>query len=85
MIESRAQIEAEKLDQILGTHLVPADRLREDDFDGYFRQRREALCQLVESAIGKPVQRDIDEGYAEEDSASFEAEGLIENTLSEIE
>lgn len=85
VIESRAQIEAQQLDQILGTHLVPADRLREDDFDGYFRQRREALCQLVESAIGKPVQRDIDEGYAEEDSASFEAEGLIENTLSEIE
>jgi len=85
VIENRAQIEAEKLDQILGTHLVPADRLREDDFDGYFRQRREALCRLVESAIGKPVQRDIDEGYAEEDSASFEAEGLVEDTLSEIE
>ncbi|MFD6858157.1 DUF262 domain-containing protein [Rhodococcus sp. NPDC060090] len=85
VIEKRAQIGTEKLDQVLATHLVPADRLREDDFDGYFRERRESLCRLVESAIGKPVQRDIDEGHAEEDSASFEAEDLIEDTTPPIE
>ena len=86
VIENRAQIGAEKLDQVLGTHLVPASRLRKDDFDGYFRQRREALCELVESAIGKPVQRDIEEGHAEEDSASFEAEGLAaEETAPQVE
>ncbi|WP_030167922.1 MULTISPECIES: DUF262 domain-containing protein [Actinomycetes] len=80
VIEKRAQIDHDKLDQILGTHLVPAQRLRENDFNGYFRERREALCTLVESATGKPVQRDIEEGHAEEDSASFEADGLSEET-----
>lgn len=85
VIENRAQIGTERLDQLLGTHLVPAYRLRKDDFDGYFSERRESLCQLVESAIGKPVQRDIGEGHAEEDSASFAAEDLIEDAASPIE
>ena len=85
VIEKQAQIGHDKLDQILGTHLVPAQRLRENDFSGYFRQRREALCTLVESATGKPVQRDIEEGHAEEDSASFEADGLSEETAPVID
>lgn len=74
VIESRAQIDSSRLDEILATHLVPGDRLRSDDFDGYFRARREALCLLVEDAIGKSVQRDVDGGFAEEDSAQFELE-----------
>jgi hypothetical protein len=47
--------------------------------------RRESLCQLVESAIGKAVQRDIDEGFAEEDSAQFEPEDLVEERTEENE
>jgi hypothetical protein len=43
-----------------------------------FATRRESLCQLVEAAIGKTVQRDIDQGFAEEDSAQFELEGLVD-------
>lgn len=78
VIEQRAQIEADKLAKLLGSHLVPAEALRIDDFDGYFTKRREALCQLVESAIGKSVQRDIDQGLAEEDSAHFEVDDLLE-------
>jgi hypothetical protein len=81
VIEQRAQIETDKLDALLGSHLVWADTLRSDDFDGYFTKRREALCQLVEAAIGKAVQRDIDQGFAEEDSAQFEPEELIEEPI----
>jgi hypothetical protein len=77
-IESRAQVDCIRLDELLGTHLVPARHLRADDFDGYFAVRRESLCQLVEAAIGKAVQRDIDQGYAEEDSAQFGREDLFE-------
>jgi hypothetical protein len=82
VIEQRAQIETDKLDALLGSHLVPAASLRADDFDGYFTKRREALCQLVEAAIGKSVQRDIDEGYAEEDSAQFEPEELVDESVT---
>lgn len=79
-IEQRAQIEANKLDQLLGSHLVPAEALRADDFDRYFTTRREALCQLVEVAIGKSVQRDIDQGFAQEDSSAFEQEDFMEES-----
>lgn len=79
IIEDRAQIDSQRLDQLLATHRVPAEHLRADDFEGYFAARRESLCQLVEAAIGKAVQRDIDQGFADEDSAQFEIEDLGED------
>lgn len=79
VIESRAQIGSERVDELLATHRIPAGQLRGDDFDAYFAARRESLCRLVEEAIGKPVQRDIDQGLAEEDSSRFEPDDLIED------
>lgn len=74
VIEGRAQIDNARLDEVLATHHIPAAHLRANDFDAYFAARREALCQLVEGVIGKAVQRDIDQGYADEDSSQFEQE-----------
>jgi hypothetical protein len=79
VIEKRAAVDSDRLDQLLGTHLVPAELLRADDFDSYFLNRRELLCQLVEQAIGKPVQRDIGDGHAEEDSIQFAPEQFVED------
>jgi len=39
-VARKAQITAEHLDALLGTHLVPVAELRADDFDGFFRARR---------------------------------------------
>jgi len=72
VIQKRAQIDEATLDKLLESHLVPATRLREDDFDGFFATRRESLCLLVEKAMGKAVPRDVDAGAAEEDSAQFD-------------
>lgn len=72
VIETRAQIDSTHLDGLVATHLIPAELLRQDHFENFFRARRESLCELVENAIGKAVQRDIDLGFAEEDSAQFE-------------
>lgn len=77
VIESRAQIDGDHLDHLLTTHLVPATHLRGDDFDAYFADRRESLCQLVEHAIGKSVQRDVAQGLAEEGSEHFELDDLL--------
>lgn len=77
VVERKAQITPEHLDRLLATHLMPEADLRADDFDAFFAVRREALCQLVEKAMGKAVPRDLDQGAAEEDSSQFE--------LSEIE
>lgn len=84
-IEMRAQVDAAHLDERLATHLVPAGPLRADDFDVYFRVRRESLCKLVEAAIGKAVQRDIDQGFADEDSTHFEADELADDVIPETE
>lgn len=75
-IEMRAQVSSARLDELLGSHLVPAEHLRSNNFDAYFSARREALCQLVEAAIGKSVQRDVDGGHGGEDSAHFALEEL---------
>ncbi len=83
VIESRAQIDKSRLDELLATHRIPAGQLRSDAFDAYFVARRESLCQLVEAAIGKTVQRDIGEGHAEEDSAQFEADEIREDPATE--
>lgn len=77
VIQRKAQISANGLDQLLEGHLVPARLLRADDFDGFFVARRERICKLVERAMGKAVPRDIEQGMSEEDSTQFE--------LSEIE
>jgi hypothetical protein len=54
-----------------------------DTFDTYIAARRESLCQLVEAAIGKAVQRDIGQGFAEEDSSQFEPDELLQGTATE--
>ena len=84
VIEKRAQISPDVLDALLGSHAVPADRLRADDFHGFFKARRESLCALVEAAMDKPVPRDVEEGRAEEDSAQFDA-GEVTETLEEVD
>ncbi|HHU44243.1 MAG TPA: DUF262 domain-containing protein [Actinomycetales bacterium] len=74
-IEARAEIEPEKLDGILAGHFIDPDTLRADDFERFFRARRNALCGLIERTLDKAVQRDISQGIApEEDSAQFESE-----------
>lgn len=84
LIESKAQISPDSLDALLEAHLVPAELLRQDDFDAYFAERRERLCQLVEKAIGKAVPRDLDKGEAGEDSAQFE-ESEVTEMLDELD
>jgi hypothetical protein len=73
-LETRAQIPSALLDGLLDSHLVSASALRNDDFDGFFTARRERLCQLIEKAMGKAVQRDVDEGHSTEGSEQFEPE-----------
>ena len=68
---------------MIATHRIQPELLRADDFDGYFRTRRESLCQLVEAAIGKAVQRDIDQGFSDEGSAQFEpGDALVEDSFA---
>lgn len=47
------------IDANLSPHQVDPALLWSDDFEGFFADRRERLCRLVEAALGKPVTRDI--------------------------
>ena len=63
---------------------MPAEDLRNDDFAAFFVNRREALCELVEVAMGKSVPRDVDQGTSGEDSSQFE-KSEMEELREEIE
>lgn len=71
-IEDKAGLDSAALDDIIAGHLIDPAALRADDFEGFFARRREDLCQLIEKALGKTVQRDISHGEAQEDSAHFD-------------
>lgn len=75
-LEKKAQITAPHLDSLIETHLVPIDPLRIDDFDAFFIERRELLCELIEGAMGKAVPRDLDQGSPDEDSTHFDSARL---------
>ena len=71
-IEKQAKIDTPRLDSVLGTHLVDPQAMRASGFDPYFTRRREALVRLIEKAMGKVVQRDIEAGKPEEASDYFD-------------
>jgi len=72
-IEKQARISPPALDDILRTHVVDPSAMRSSDFDAYFARRRDALVGLVEQAMGKAVQRDVEAGQPEESIGHFDA------------
>lgn len=85
VIEERSGQAPDDLDAILATHAVPAPALRADDFEAFFATRRAHLCDLVEAAIGKPVQRDVEAGRADEGSAHFDAAALVDDFVTDAD
>lgn len=59
-LEASAGVSPDELDQIVGAHLIDTAALRAADFDSFFLARRQALLALVEQAMGKRAQRDVD-------------------------
>ena len=54
-LEWRGGIAPETLNRILATHLISTETLRADDFEAFFEARREALVELIRTAMGKTV------------------------------
>jgi len=48
-------ITSERQDQILRSHLIDVDALRNDDFETFFNNRKEALLRRIEAATGKTI------------------------------
>jgi hypothetical protein len=69
-------IAPDKLDGFLRSNLIDPAKLRSDDFDGFMRDRKERLLDLIERATGRPVYRgeEQEEGeIAESDDDALEA------------
>lgn len=52
-IQRDARIKPNKLDQILESHLIKPNLLRENNFDSVFKDRESKLIELIKSAMGK--------------------------------
>lgn len=81
-IEKESQAPAELINQVIEEHAINPGLLWADDFDEFFRQRREALCKLVETAILKPVTRDVIDGERGDESSE---DGLLSSLEQEDE
>ena len=54
-LERNHNIGAESLNTYLASHQISVEAIRNDDFDTYFKRRRNALLDLIEQATGKHV------------------------------
>ena len=57
-IQKDAGINNRAMDEILASHLISADALRADDFWGFYEDRKNALLNAIEEAMGKEVIRE---------------------------
>jgi hypothetical protein len=78
VVAKKAGVSDELLASLLEGHLVSYELLAADNFDGFFADRREQLCKLIEKATGRDVQRDLADGAG--DGAEPDANGA--NDLS---
>ena len=74
-IEQRFGLSAETLDDILKTHLIEPEHLRNDDFEAFFNARLEALSEVVSKAMGKPVAKEQGSNEEERDVEDLEEDG----------
>lgn len=58
------------MDRILRSHRIDPDALRRNDYDAFFRHRKEALLGMIERVTGKSVARDVEEPVEDEELAA---------------
>ena len=73
-IQEEAGIDNVKMDEILDSHLIFGEALREDDFEKFFDIREAALLGVIEKAMGKKIIRENEE----DDLDIFDIDALLE-------
>ena len=58
-LQSIGGISEEEMDENLESHKIGPSELRADNFAKFFERRGEALLTVIESAMGKPVSREL--------------------------
>ena len=75
-IEKKDNISPDRLDEILHTHLIDPQTLRDDDFEGFYQKRADALAEQIGSAMGKTVVDSVNSDEVETD-VSYEEEMIL--------
>ncbi len=57
-MEKEAGIDSIQMDEILSSHAIDPEKLRENDFPEFFESRAEVLLQHIENATSKPIARE---------------------------
>lgn len=63
--EKQVALSNAEMDQLLSSHALSADLLRQDEFDRFLEDRRQRLSRLIEVAMEKPVSKVSDPGAYE--------------------
>jgi len=70
-LERHARVDDEEFQNILKSHALSPELLYADDFESFFKDRKERLLVMIENAMQKPIPREaveLEEGvYLEED------------------
>ena len=92
-IEEKYGFSSEELDEILRTHLIEPEHLRNDDFYAFFNARIEALSDVISRAMDRPVvkehgtneeERDTDEPEEDDDTEEVNLIDLIRTGESDV-
>jgi len=59
-IQRNAEIDDQRMDQILESHVIDPTILRQDDFYRFFEDRKQAIIERIENAMGKPIAYSIE-------------------------
>ena len=62
------------MDDLLVTHALSPELLRQDDFDRFLEDRRRRMSVLVERAMGKAVSQFIEGGEYDEGFVGYDDE-----------
>lgn len=76
----KAQYGEPEMDQILASHGIAPQTMRQDDFNGFIAARRKHLLRLIESAMGKTLMP----GSEEEDDVDFDPVESIRRGLEDV-
>ena len=64
--EEQVSLSDAEMDELLASHAILPDLLRQDNFARFLEDRRERLSRLVEKAMGKPVSQSSESGDYED-------------------
>ncbi len=65
-VQRSAGVDESRMNEILQSHQIEPQALRDDDFAAFLQARTEALLDRIEQAMGKPVSRDVSTGESDE-------------------